>query len=207
MSAQQRSEALTQRYYGIYIMRICLLIIALCSVLPSASALAQGKSAQQLIGACARCHGEDGNASGQYPDLAKQQAEYTAKQLMDFKSGARKNSQMSPFVGVLSEEDMRTLGEYYAGENLQRQRGVDEELAEQGKQVAAELNCASCHQKNYRGIQVIPRLARQNRTYLINQMKAFRDGKRTNDNGLKTAFMQNLTDEQITALSHYFAGM
>jgi cytochrome c553 len=38
-------------------------------------------------------------------------------------------------------------------------------------------------------------------------MKAFRDGKRINDNGLKTTFMNNLSDEQIKALSHYFAGM
>ncbi len=188
-------------------MRISHLLIASITVLLAASASAQEKSALQLIGACARCHGEDGNASGQYPDLAKQQAEYTAKQLMDFKSGARKNSQMSPFVGVLSEQDMRTLGEYYAGENLQRQRGVDKELAEQGKKIAAELNCASCHQTNYRGINVIPRISRQNRVYLANQMKAFRDGQRTNDNGLKTPFMKDLTDEQIEALSHYFAGM
>jgi cytochrome c553 len=188
-------------------MRISHLLIATCTVFFAASALAQGKSAQQLIGACSRCHGEDGNASGQYPDLAGQQAEYIAKQLMDFKSGARKNSQMSPFVRVLSEEDMRTLGEYYADEFPQRQRGVDKELAEQGKSIAAELNCASCHQKNYRGVNQIPRISRQNRVYLANQMKAFRDGKRNNDNGLKSTFMNKLTNEQIKALSHYFAGM
>lgn len=188
-------------------MRIGHLLIASCTFFLAMSAPAQEKSAEQLIGACARCHGEDGNASGQYPDLAGQQAEYTAKQLMDFKSGARKNSQMSPFVGVLSEQDMRTLGDYYADEFAQRQRGIDKDLAEQGKKIAAELNCASCHQKNYRGINVIPRISRQNRVYLDNQMKAFRDGERTNDNGLKTPFMKDLTDEQIKALSHYFAGM
>lgn len=188
-------------------MRISHLLIASCSLFLAASALAEGKSAQQLIGACARCHGEDGNASGQYPDLAGQQAEYTAKQLMDFKSGARKNSQMSPFVGVLSEQDTRTLGEYYAGEFPKRQRGIDKDLAAQGKKIAAELNCASCHQKNYRGVNVIPRISRQNRVYLSNQMKAFRDGERSNDNGLKAPFMKDLSDEQIEALSHYFAGM
>lgn len=188
-------------------MRISHLFIASFTVLMAASAHAQEKSAEQLIGACARCHGEDGNASGQYPNLAGQQSEYTAKQLMDFKTGARKNSQMSPFVGVLSEQDMRTLGDYYAGEFLKRQRAPDEGLAEQGKKIAAKLNCASCHQGNYRGVNVIPRLSRQNRVYLVNQMKAFRDGERANDNGLKMPFMKDLTDEQIEALSHYFSGM
>ncbi|NIO38750.1 MAG: c-type cytochrome [Burkholderiales bacterium] len=189
-------------------MRISHLLLIFFTLPITATAFAEGKSARQLIGACARCHGEDGNASGQYPDLAKQQAEYTFKQLMDFKSGARKNTQMSPMVGVLSEEDMRTLAEFYAGENLERQRGkISDILGQKGKTIAAQLNCASCHQPNYRGAATIPRIARQNRVYLAQQMKNFRDGKRTNDNGLKTSFMSNLTDEEIEALSHYFAGM
>ena len=188
-------------------MRIIYLLPALTAVLLATSAFAQQKPAQALIGASARCHGEDGNSSGQYPSLAKQQVEYTVKQLMDFKSGARKNGQMSPMVGVLSEGDVRVLAEYYAGENLNRPRGIDKDLAEEGKKVAAELNCASCHQKNYRGVATIPRLARQNRVYLVQQMKDFRDGTRTNDNGIKSEVFKNLTDEQITVLSHYFAGM
>jgi len=188
-------------------MRIRYLWPALTALLLATTALAQEKSAQELIGACSRCHGEDGNTSGQYPDLAGQQAEYTVKQLLDFKSGARKNSQMSPFVGVLSEANMQTLAEFYVDVYLERYKGADAELAAKGKKIAAELNCASCHQKNYRGIATIPRLARQNRVYLANQMTNFRDGTRTNDNGLKTEFMKKLTDEQIEALSHYFAGM
>ena len=75
------------------------------------------------------------------------------------------------------------------------------------EKLAAELKCATCHQKNYRGVESIPRLARQNRVYLATQMKLFRDGERTNDNGLKSAFMSTLTDEQIKLLSHYFSGM
>ena len=183
-----------------------LLLVLLVLLLPIPT-LAQQKSAQQLVGACSRCHGEDGNTSGIYPDLAGQQKEYTAKQLMDFKSGARKNTQMSPMVGVLSEEDVQTLAEFYAGEYLQRQKGLDADLAAQGEQIAAELQCASCHQPNFKGVALIPRLARQNRIYLVNQMTNFRDGKRSNDNGLKTQFMKNLTDEQIKLLSYYFATM
>jgi cytochrome c553 len=170
------------------------------------NAFGQTKTAQQLIGSCSRCHGEDGNASGQYPSLAGQQKAYLVKQLMDYKSGARKNSQMAPMAGVLTEEDVHVLGGYYADEFLKRPRGVDKELAAKGEKIATELNCASCHQKNYRGAEVIPRLARQNRTYLVNQMKYFRDGKRTNDNGLKAELMSGLTDEQIKFLSHYLAG-
>ncbi|HBZ18893.1 MAG TPA: cytochrome C, partial [Betaproteobacteria bacterium] len=67
--------------------------------------------------------------------------------------------------------------------------------------------CATCHQANYRGAGTIPRLSRQKRVYLETIMKDFRDGKRTNDNGLKGEFMKNLSDEDIKALSHFLAGM
>jgi cytochrome c553 len=192
---------------GIDFMRIGYLLPTLILMLSATTVLAQGKSAQELIGACSRCHGEDGNTSGIYPDLAGQQKEYTVKQLLDFKSGARKNTQMSPMVGVLSEEDMHTLAEFYADVYLERQRKMDPDLVAQGKKVAKELNCASCHQPDYRGVATIPRLARQNRVYLVNQMKYFRDGKRSNDNGLKTEIMKNLTDDQIKVLSYYFTSM
>ena len=181
------------------------LLPAITIALLATNAFAQSKTAEQLIGSCARCHGEDGNASGQYPSLAGQQAAYTAKQIRDFKSKARKSGQMAPMVGVLTEDNIQVLAEYYAGEFLKRAR-FDKELAAEGEKIAAELNCASCHQKNYRGVELIPRLSRQNRVYLANQMKLFRDGKRTNDNGLKTEFMSDLTDEQIKLLSHFFAG-
>ena len=46
----------------------------------------QEKTAQQLVGACAHCHGADGNSSsGQYPTLARQNVDYLIKQLHDFK--------------------------------------------------------------------------------------------------------------------------
>ena len=80
---------------------------------------AQEKTAQELVGACARCHGADGNSSsGLYPSLARQKEEYLIKQLHDFKSGARSNGQMSPLVGILNDQDVVTLAKFYAGENI-----------------------------------------------------------------------------------------
>ena len=185
--------------------RLLPLIAALVFCSP---AFAESTTGQALIAACAHCHGTDGNSSsGQYPSLARQNKEYIVKQLMDFKAGNRKDIQMSPMVGVLTEDDMQLLANFYSGENLVQQRGIDEDLAAQGKKIAAELNCASCHQKNYRGQKETPRMARQKRVYLVKQMEDFRDGRRTNDNGIKSEAVKNLTDEQITALSHYFAGM
>lgn len=178
------------------------------TLLLSTPVWADSTTGASLIAACAHCHGTDGNSSsGQYPSLARQNKEYLVKQLMDFKSSARKDIQMSPMVGVLTENDVQLLANFYNGENLVSQRGIDEDLAKEGKKLAAELKCASCHQKNYRGQKEVPRLARQKRVYLVKQLQDYRDGKRSNDNGVKTPEVKNLTDDQIEVLSHYFAGM
>ena len=168
----------------------------------------QDKTAQELVGACARCHGADGNSSsGQYPTLARQNVDYLIKQLHDFKSEARSNGQMSPLVGILNDQDIITLANFYYEENILAQRGIDEDLVKVGKEIAKTSGCATCHQANYRGAGTIPRLSRQKRVYLEKIMKDFRDGTRTNDNGLKGEFMKNLSDEDIKALSHFLAGM
>jgi len=168
----------------------------------------QEKTAQELVGACARCHGTDGNSiSGQYPTLAGQNEEYLIKQLRDFKSGARRNIQMSPLVGILSDDGIVLLAKFYSGERIIKHRGIDEDLAKAGKSVAKTRGCAACHQANYRGAGPIPRLSLQKRVYLEQTMKDFRDGKRTNDSGLKTEVMKKLSDEEIKVLSHFLAGM
>ncbi|MBL6879781.1 MAG: cytochrome c4 [Burkholderiales bacterium] len=188
--------------------RLISLIFIIGFLTITSTAYPQAKTAQELVGACARCHGTDGNSSsGQYPSLARQNEEYLIKQLHDFKSGARSNGQMSPLVGVLNDEDIITLAKFYYEEHIVRQRGIDEDLAKIGKDIAKEHGCASCHQANYRGAGPIPRLSRQKRVYLEKTMKDFRDGTRTNDNGLKTTVMDALSDEEVKALSHFLSGM
>ncbi|HCC83123.1 MAG TPA: cytochrome c4, partial [Methylophaga sp.] len=64
---------------------------------------------------CAACHGADGNSpSDMYPKLAGQHASYLYKQLVEFKSGKRKNAIMAPMVANLSEQDMADLAAYFA---------------------------------------------------------------------------------------------
>jgi cytochrome c553 len=63
---------------------------------------------------CAACHGENGNSTvPDYPRLAGQHADYLAKALRDYKSGARKNAIMSAFALALSKDDIDNLAEYF----------------------------------------------------------------------------------------------
>ena len=73
---------------------------------------AAGKS---KAGMCAACHGSAGiSAVPMYPNLAGQKEAYLAKQLKDFKSGARKDPVMAPMASMLSETDANNIAAYYA---------------------------------------------------------------------------------------------
>lgn len=64
---------------------------------------------------CAACHGADGISSNPiWPNLAGQKDAYLAKQLNDFKSGARKDPVMAGMAAALSDADIANIAAYYA---------------------------------------------------------------------------------------------
>lgn len=158
---------------------------------------------------CAHCHGTDGNSSsGLYPNLAGQTKEYLYRQIMAFKEGKRKNAMMSPTVGILSEQDVRDLAEYFSSQTMLRGSFKPEPvLVAKGKQVAEETQCAACHQVGFKGLNEIPRISRQKHTYIIKQLRDYRDGVRANDDGVMAVTTKNLTDEQIEALGQYLSSL
>ena len=190
-------------------MKAKLLAATATALLLSTTALADVQKGAALSASCAHCHGTDGNSSAQqYPNLAGQTKEYLYLQIKAFKEGKRVNSQMSPMVGILNDEDMQNLADFYNYQSLtKRAVNVDPAVVEQGKKLAEERQCASCHQPGYKGQKEFPRLARQKRDYIAKQLKDFRDGGRTNDNGVMAATAKDLTDEQIQALAQYFSSL
>ena len=67
---------------------------------------------------CAACHGPTGNESVDptYPRLAGQYADYLAKSLRDYKTGARKNAIMAGFATTLSDQDIADLSAFFAAQ-------------------------------------------------------------------------------------------
>lgn len=67
------------------------------------------------FGACAACHGADGNKTldGTYPKLAGQYPEYLAKAMREYKSGKRKNAVMAAQAQGLSDKDIANLADYF----------------------------------------------------------------------------------------------
>jgi cytochrome c553 len=64
---------------------------------------------------CAACHGADFNTpiSPDIPLLAGQHADYLARALTDYKTGARKNAGMDGQAKALSPQDIQDLAAYF----------------------------------------------------------------------------------------------
>ena len=98
--------------------RISILLAAVVALACSpalAADLAAGQAKVKEV--CQACHGLDGNSqSPDYPRLGGQHADYLAKALRDYKSGARKNPIMNGFAATLSDQDIDNVTAYFAAQ-------------------------------------------------------------------------------------------
>lgn len=168
------------------------------------------------VQACIACHGPAGitPTGGIFPNLAGLTQEYLAKQLADFRSGTRVQPLMNTIARALTEQEIGQVAAYYgtlAGPPLHVGEFGGEaarKLDLQGDGARALPACANCH--GLRGMgegPLLPRLAGQSKEYFTDQMNAFRNGSRQNDDvGVMRAFSQRLTDSDIEALALYYAG-
>src|ERR671931_341880 len=196
---------------------------ALAAALPAGGAGFPQEKAQGIAAQVpAPCHGPDGNSvAPANPKIAGQIPEYLQKQLRDFKAqegkkAVRESAIMNGMVANLSEDDMKGLAAYYAGQALKPSAAADKELAAQGQKlwrggdaVHGIPACAGCHGPTGAGIPAqFPRLAGQYAEYIAAQLTAFREGKRTNDlNGVMRGVAAHMNDGQIRAVAEYAAGL
>src|SRR5262245_60879719 len=201
----------------------------IASALATASASAQklpppdpAKAQGIVTQVCAACHGADGNsAQPANPNLAGQHADYTLKQLMNFKlqggkPAERQNPIMAGMVANLSADDMRSLAAYFENQKPRPRTARDPQLVKLGQTIyrggmAARgvAACTACHGPAGAGVPAqFPRLAGQYAEYTAAQLKAFRAGERSNDpNRMMRALAEKLSDGEISALAEYIAGL
>ncbi len=164
---------------------------------------------------CAACHGTDGNSLvPMYPSLAGQSANYIAKQLADFKSGARKNPVMAGMAAALSPEDMNDLAAFFAVQTAKPGTGETDAAGQKlyfgGDAANGIAACIACHGVKGKGMKQagFPSLAGQSKDYLKAQLASFRDGSRDNDNnGIMRNIAIKLSDADIDAVSQYISSL
>jgi len=178
---------------------------------------------QQIVSTvCVACHNLDGNSTIPVnPKLAGQHAEYLVKQMKNFKADggkppARVSAVMNAMILPYSEEQMRDLAAYFAGQKQKGEMAKNRDTIEYGQrlyragdQAKGLPACAGCHGPSGAGIPAqYPRIGGQFAEYIEAQLKNFRVGDRANDpNKMMRMVAIKMTDAEIKAVSDYVAGL
>lgn len=159
----------------------------------------QGKAS---AAACARCHGEDGNAKTPgTPSLAGQQPHYLVAAIQEYHQGDRKTGSMRSQLRDSDRIELENLALYFAA-----QKPVKRGPASRGDAAAGEpltAMCGGCH--GMRGVSTdsaTPSLAGQDAQYLTNATKAYR---KTRHNWGMQRYVSGLSDRDIDNISAYYA--
>jgi len=176
---------------------------------PTPMSPAEMAAAQTKAQPCEACHGPGGNSQNPaYPILAGQTWRYIYIELKDFKAGRRTDPVMSPLAQGLSQDDMVTLGNYFAAQKpLSINFHADDAKVEAGRKVSDAALCTMCHLGGFVGQNEIPRVAGQYPQYVQKQLEDFRAKRRTNDAGNMTSVTAGLSDQDIENLSQYIGNL
>jgi cytochrome c553 len=167
--------------------------------------------------ACFRCHGLDGHgdATAGFPRLAGLDARYLAKQMEDYRSGARPNGVMGPIAARLHASDDQAIALYYAALPTQssgvRFATAHDDLLSLGASLFAHGSpergidaCARCHGSEGQGLNGTYPSIVQAGPYTAAQLRMWRAGARRNDYGdIMGRLARPLSDQEIDALAAY----
>ena len=192
------------------------------------------KAGQAKAGACAACHGLDGNPSDpQYPRIAGMPERYVAHQLALFKAGVRTSGMaavMAPMAAPLSAQDMRDVGAFFA----QQKAGagiaddsavtsgpyagmmfyeVGQKLFRGGDPARGIPACMACHGPAGTGNPgpAFPHVGGQQSAYVVRRLQEYRAGTTAEQDhhlfDMMATVARNLSDDEIQSLGSYLQGL
>ena len=173
----------------------------------SSDASADVKAGEQKAYLCSLfCHNNGSHDGGLAPLLEGQPAPYLFSQLKAFKEKRRPTSGMDVPASSMSDEDMHDISDYFAAQQIPIITfDADPEKVSLGRQTADELQCARCHQPDFKGKDQIPRLAGQWWDYMTAQLNDFRLGRRAHGIAAATDIAMNPGREQSENLAQYLS--
>ncbi len=174
----------------------------------AASPAAAAAEVPDEVRPCLGCHAvEASSADPALPQIAGMRKRHLLSALQDYRSGDRPHAEMQQAVAGFDDAGLEVLAAWYAMQPWTAGPGViDTEAAKAGSR-KARASCSSCHRASGEGALSAPRLAGQSVGYLVAANRAYREGTRTSASARGKAFvMEALTDDQIHALAHYYAG-
>jgi cytochrome c553 len=169
----------------------------------------------QAIQVCESCHGKDGNSEmALVPSIAGQPATFLENQLIFFRERLRsvKPSQegapsMQDIARTLKDKQILELAAHFAKAPVRvtSPGKADPKLEAKGRQIVNARHCGQCHLPTFQGRAQMPRLAAQREDYLVDTMRAYREGRRTAADTTMTEVLTGLSDADLQALGHFLA--
>lgn len=178
-------------------------LLALCG---NARAEGDAEAGRALVYTCAGCHGVPGyeNAYPNYrvPRIAGQHYEYIVAALTAYQEGERDHPTMGAQADGMSNQDIENIAAYLSSLAPTTPMTYAETI-EAPKAIAT---CVACHGQDGNGIDPqYPRLAGQYASYMIQALREYRSGARSNL--IMKGFATTLSEQQIEAVSKYYAGL
>jgi cytochrome c553 len=164
----------------------------------SLSPYEHGKS---LAGACAKCHGDDGNSRiAGTPSLAGQQPHYLVVAMQEYLNRERKAAPMHGLLPRLTRLDMESLALFFASQAPAQRPAPSTGSAAAGEPLSAV--CGGCHGSH--GVSTdtsTPSLAGQDARYLVEAIKAYRTTRKRESMRL---YVTGLSDKDIQHLAAFY---
>jgi len=149
---------------------------------------------------CTDCHGERGvSVSPGVPSLAGQQPVYLIVAMQEYANGSRGHEGKEEMLQELNQVDLEKMAMYFAAQSPQLRQPPAFGDPQSGEALTA--TCGKCH--GARGIShnpMIPNLAGQEPTYLVNALKAYRDHERSHEE-MET----DKSDEEIANIAAFYS--
>lgn len=182
-------------------------VASLALALPLWTGAADGDAqrGKQLSYTCYGCHGIS-NYKNVYPTysvpkLQGQYADYLAASLAAYAKGERSHSTMHSQAATMSEQDMKDIAAFLAGEELKpgQQAKREGQIPEKAEQL-----CVSCHGVDGVGItSLYPTLTGQHADFLLRALLDYKSGSRKNP--VMSGFVADLSDDEMRELAEYYA--
>ena len=182
-------------------------IAAYFSSLPPIAAAAPGplsdaayREGAEFAAVCIDCHGERGiSTEPGVPSLAGQQPVYLIVATQEYADGSRGHAGKEGMLKGLEQVDIEKMAMYFAAQAPQLREPPPFGDPLQGE--AQSADCGGCH--GSRGVShdpMVPNLAGQEPTYLVNAIKAYRDRERSHED-----MVTDISDEQIGNIAAFYS--
>jgi cytochrome c553 len=155
---------------------------------------------QEVAAACTACHGQGGHSTSPgIPSLAGQHPAYLIVSTQEYASGTRGHAEKEAMLENLDDVDIEKMAMYFAAQSQPQREAPPFGDVTAGEPLTAI--CGSCH--GPRGASpdpMVPNLAGQEPTYLVNAIRAYRDRERSHEE-----MVADKSDAEIESIAAWYS--